>query len=83
MISSKPSNKTDLSKTNTLVIVDWESFKRRCDYKHKSTSNEYCGTFGLTDKNNPIECSYEICPYIQMIVTEVKYDNKEKSTYIQ
>ena len=65
---------TNLEKV--FVVVDYEAFKGKCNYRHKSTSNVYCGTFGLTENDAPIECSYENCPYVYAIVTEAKTEEK-------
>jgi hypothetical protein len=65
------------------VVIDYEAFKNKCSFKHNGSSKEYCGTFGLTENDKPVECSVDKCPYIYAIVTEAKEDGTKKPTYIQ
>jgi hypothetical protein len=75
--------KTFTNLEKVFIVVDYEAFKTKCDFRHKSASDEYCGTFGLTEQNQPVKCSIETCPYVYAIVTEVKENDTKKPTYVQ
>jgi hypothetical protein len=72
---------TNLEKT--FVVVDYEAFRNKCSYRHKGTSNDYCGTFGLTENDNPVKCTCDACPFIYAIVTEAKEKDKIVPPYVQ
>lgn len=71
---------TNLEKV--FVIVDYESFKGKCDYRFKSGGEaaEYCGTFGREELK---KCSENTCPYVYAIVTEAQVECAQRPVYIQ
>jgi len=64
------------------VIVDYEAFKGKCDFRFKTTETdgcEYCGTFG---RDALKKCREDNCPYVYAIVTEAKEEIKRRPIYM-
>jgi hypothetical protein len=70
---------TNLEKV--FVVVDYEAFRNKCDFRHKGTQNEYCGSYGLTENDTPVKCTCDACPFIYAIVTEAKEAKSIKPLY--
>lgn len=69
---------TNLEKV--FVIVDYEAFRNKCDYRFKkATEAEFCGTFGQETLK---KCREDNCPYVYAIVTEAKENDAKKPTYV-
>jgi hypothetical protein len=64
--------KTFTNLEKVFIVVDYEAFRNKCSYRHRGTSNDYCGTFGLTENDIPVKCTCDACPFVYAIVTEAK-----------
>jgi len=76
--------KTITNLEKVFVIVDYEAFKNKCDYRFKekefSDAAEFCGTFG---RESLKKCREDNCPYVYAIVTEAREECAKKPTYVQ
>ena len=61
------------------VVVKFEDFMKKCDYRWKHNFKEYCAHEPREDK---IECSIEGCPLIYYSVEEIRPMPLQKSPYV-
>ena len=75
--------KTFTNLEKVFVVVDYEAFRMKCDFKYKDKNFVdalFCGTFGREELK---KCREDNCPYVYAIVTEAREDCVKKPTYVQ
>ena len=77
--------KTEKLPENPFILVKWEDFFKRCDYRSKEshTDRYLCGRQGVTENPEPLYCDYMTCPYISFIVKDFKIQEEKKPDYIR
>lgn len=72
--------KNKKEKEEKLVVVDFEPFKNKCDYRWKEKEQNYCANYG---RENREKCDATNCPLIYYLIEDIKIEiERPKPPYV-
>jgi len=66
------------SETYPDVIINFDRFRRRCDYRWKDEKKQACGHYGM-EASKP--CKADSCPEVLWIVENITIEPEKRSFY--